>query len=140
MAPCNNNFYQQQQPGNTGRMQSAIGNDTREAPIPTQHGSSENYMKNIMQADKQNPHGAFISKREADSHEQEAIHEIAAQSIKCASLNLCNAYSSLSCIHTLLLGNAVHNTCNYIDCILCHTNNNNKNTCISYNATQTVCF
>jgi hypothetical protein len=38
-ATCNNNFYQEQKPGEAGRMQGVIATDAREAPVPAQHRS-----------------------------------------------------------------------------------------------------
>jgi hypothetical protein len=124
MAPRNhNNFYQEQQTGVAGRMQGVTVNDTWEARVPMQHGSSESYMNNVMQENEHNPRGAFFSKGEAESYEHETIHKIAAQQTQCTITNLYDSHSCLPCAQTLPVCNETekHNTCHYIDCLLCNT-------------------
>jgi hypothetical protein len=119
MAPCNNNFYQEQQPGIAGRMQDATQSIT--------------FGKHLFQCNmfhlkitwtiicnktKRIPVVCF-SESEAESQEQEKIREIAAQETQCTIVNLYNSHSCLPCPQAV--GNEKNNACHYIDCLLCNT-------------------
>jgi hypothetical protein len=88
-----------------------------------QHVSAQNNVDKNMQQDEQNPRGAFISEREAQSHEQEMIREIAAQETQRAI----GTHSCLPCPQVDGDGDEKNNACHYIDCLLCNTKTTRKN-------------
>jgi hypothetical protein len=105
-------------------MQSVTRNDAREAPVPLQQASNDKFMSYVMQEDTgDQPRGAFISEREAVSHEQETIREIAAQQKQntVASLHVTHPCSSHTQTTTQDGSTSNDNACNYVGCLLCDT-------------------